>query len=105
MRMRGDLMVRRILSPWIATVLVTASCRDGALCLTLDPEREPDRTVSVCSEHFERTKDPRAAVAVVTAYEARKDDAAIVTWAEHVGDLPGAARVWRRACKAHERRG
>lgn len=59
----------------------------------------------ICSEQYERTRDPLAAAAVADALVARKDDAAVVAWAHRVGEVPGTALVWRRAYQAHQRRG
>lgn len=85
--------------------VVLAACRGEPSCLELDAERQPERAAAVCSARFERTRDPRAAVAVVNAHAARKDDGAIVAWAERVGELDGTGKVWRRAAQAYERRG
>jgi tetratricopeptide (TPR) repeat protein len=84
--------------------LVVAGCRGEPSCLELDAERQPERTVAACTARFESSRDPRAAVAVVNALTARKDDGAIVAWAERVGELPGTGKVWRRAAQAYDRR-
>lgn len=95
------------LALWTAavTALALAGCRDQPGCPGPEPGRDPDLTLRLCRAEFERTGEPGAAVAVTAALAARKDDAAIIAWARRVGELPGAAVVWRRAYQAHQRRG
>jgi tetratricopeptide (TPR) repeat protein len=84
---------------------LAAACRDPASCGAFEPGGDPDLTVEVCSAQYQRTWDPHAAVTVAGALAARKDDAALVAWAARVGDVPGTARLWRGAYRAHQRRG
>ena len=97
--------VRRLLNLCRVLLLTAAACRGHAVCLELDPQRRPDQVLEACSDDYARTRDPRAAVAVTGALAARKDDAAVIAWAQRVGDAPGTARIWRRAYQAHQRRG
>jgi CHAT domain-containing protein/tetratricopeptide (TPR) repeat protein len=86
--------------------LTGSACRGArASCLEGASSRSAERTVAVCSAEYQRTGDPRVAVAAVQAHVALKDDAAVLRWAERVGEAPGAALIWRRAMQAHQRRG
>lgn len=94
------------------SALASVGCKKGGeACASLDAERAPERALAVCRGEAERAgaqgdavRQARAAVAVVNALTALKDDAGVIAWAARVGDLPGAAKVWRRAAQAHERR-
>lgn len=88
-----------------ALCLGEAGCRRRSSCLDVSAEQRPEAAAALCRISFERTGDPRAAVAVAVALTALKDDAAVVAWARRVGVKDGVAKVWRRAAQAHDRRG
>lgn len=66
----------------------SSGCGERASCLEGPSSRSPERTISLCTRHYERTGDPRAAIAAVLAHGAKKDDDAVLRWAERVGDTP-----------------
>ena len=86
-------------------VVGVLGCRDRTSCLEVAGRADPIETIARCTAEYDRTRDPRAAVAAVTAHVARADDDAVVAWAHRVGDAPGTALIWRRAAQVHERRG
>jgi len=112
-------------------VMVVLGCGDRTSCLEVAKRPDLAETIARCTAEYERTRDPRAAVAAVIAHAARAkdrkarrggepasagapqsnsapgadDDDAIVAWASRVGDTPGTALIWRRAAQVHERRG
>lgn len=104
----------------IAAGMATPGCRDRTSCLEVAKRVELGETIARCTAEYEQTRDPRAAVAAVTAHVARAkerkrqndgargprdDDDAVVAWANRVGDTPGTALIWRRAAQVHEQRG
>src|SRR5215208_3289308 len=97
----------------IIGAVAAPGCRESTSCLEVAKRPDLAETIARCTSEYERTRDPRAAVAAVTAHVTRAkasaprrpgergarddDDDAVVAWADRVGDAPGTALIWRRA--------
>lgn len=104
----------------IIAMMAALGCRDRTSCLEVAKRADLGETIARCTAEYDQTRDPRAAVAAVTAHvarakerklqraserAARDDDDAVVAWAGRVGPAPGTALIWRRAAQVHEQRG